>query len=279
MDFSKLGKAAAESEDMTQNKSFEREVPRVGVALLRFKDYIETGRHESKNAAHKPALKAILVFELNHPDHLIEIDGKKVPSTITIRLNKGSTSKSGFRKLFNVMNKAHGGEYQHFVEMLGLPFLGEIYHNTTGEGDTKKVYANLDLDGAWSLREPIQIDALTNTQTPIPVTELHGDPKVFLWENSSISDEDVVTMWESIYIEGTREVEDAKTKEKKEVSKNWIQELIMKNIEWEGSTTQALTQEHITLEDHEKPVQEPTQTGTSALAGAAVGDDIPSLDD
>ena len=78
MDYSKLGTAAAEAEDMTQNKSFERELPRAGVALLRLKDYIETGRHESNVAGYKPALKTMLTFELNHPDHMIEIDGKKV---------------------------------------------------------------------------------------------------------------------------------------------------------------------------------------------------------
>lgn len=286
MDFSKLGTAAAQSEDMTQNKSFEREIPRAGVALLRLRDYIELGRHESTNPQFKPALKAMLVFELNHPDHMIEIDGNKVPSTITVRMNKGATSKSGFKKLFNVMNAAHGGKFQHFVQMIGLPFLGEIYHNTTGEGDKKKTYANLDLEGAWSLKAPVQVDALTNTKTEIPVAELDGKPKVFLWENPSLSDEDIVEMWESIFIEGEREVEDAKTKEKKMVSKNWIQELIMQNVEWEGSTTQALTQEHITLEDHETDVdgqQSSSNSGTSALAGAASSDpsdgEVPSLDD
>jgi len=282
MDYSKLGTAASQSEDMTQNKTFERELPRAGVALLRLRDYIETGRHESKNPQYKPALKAMLVFELNHPDHMIDIDGKKVPAIITIRMNKGATSASGFKKLFNVMNLAHGGQFHHFVQMIGLPFLGEIYHNTSGEGAKKKTYANLDLAGAWSLKAPVQIDALTNNQTPIPVAELDGTPKVFLWENGSLEDDDVISMWESIFIDGEREVEDPKTKEKKMVSKNWIQELIMKNIEWEGSTTQALTQEHITLEEHEED-GEGTDPALSDLAGAAAGDpsddDVPSLDD
>lgn len=269
MDFSKLGQAAAQSEDMTQNKSFERELPRAGVALLRLRDYIELGRHESNNPAYKykPALKAILTFELSHKDHLIEIDGKKVPSTIQVRVNKGATSKSGFKKLFNVMNKAHGSKYQHFVQMIGLPFLGEVFHNTSGEGDKKQTYANLDLDGAWSLKEPVQVDALAGTSTPIPVPELHDEPKVFLWENPSLSDEDVQEMWDSIFIEGTREVEDPKTKEKKEVSKNWIQETIMSNIEWEGSVTQAVTQEHITLDEH----------GVEAQEGAPA-EEVPNLD-
>ncbi|QDP66068.1 MAG: hypothetical protein Unbinned4336contig1000_33 [Prokaryotic dsDNA virus sp.] len=270
MDFSKLGQAAAAAEDMTKNKSFERELPRAGVALLRFRDYIELGRHESKNPAHKPALKAMLVFELNHPDHMIEIDGKKVPSIITIRTNKGSTSKSGFKKLFNVMNKACGGDKQHFVQMIGMPFLGEIYHNTVGEGDKKQTYANLDSEGAWSLRAPVQVDALTNSQTEIPVRELDGTPKVFLWESPGIEDDDIKAMWESIYIEGEREVEDAKTKEKKTISKNWIQETIMKNLEWEGSTTQALTEEHVNLDEEGEEGSEGTQEqNLSAMSDSA----------
>lgn len=275
LDFSKLGSVAAQSEDMTQNKSFEREIPRAGVALLRLREYIETGRHESANPAYKPALKCMLTFELNHPDHLIEINGKKVPAIITIRMNKGATSKSGFKKLFNVMNVACGGGKNHFVEMIGSPFLGEIFHNISGEGEKKTTYANLDFDKAWSLKAPVQVDAMTNTQTPIPIVELDGTPRAFLWENESLSDEDVTAMWESIYIDGEREVEDKKTKEKKMVSKNWIQELIMKNTEWEGSTTQALTQEHITLEEHDAPLD--------ALAGSASKEpessEIPSLDD
>ena len=275
LDFSKLGSVAAQSEDMTQNKSFEREIPRAGVALLRLREYIETGRHESANPAYKPALKCMLTFELNHPDHLIEINGKKVPAIITIRMNKGATSKSGFKKLFNVMNVACGGGKNHFVEMIGSPFLGEIFHNISGEGEKKTTYANLDFDKAWSLKAPVQVDAMTNTQTPIPIVELDGTPRAFLWENESLSDEDVTAMWESIYIDGEREVEDKKTKEKKMVSKNWIQELIMKNTEWEGSTTQALTQEHITLEEHDAPLD--------ALVGSASKEpessEIPSLDD
>ncbi len=282
MDFSKLGTAAAESDDLTQNKVFDRPLPREGVALLRLRDYVELGRHESNVATYKPALKVLLTFELNHPDHMVEFDGKQEPSIITIRLNKGGTAKSGYKKLFNVMNKACGGQCHHFVQMIGKAFLGEIYHNTNGEGDKKKTYANLDLDGAWSLKAPVQVDTLTNTKTAIPVTELHGIAKAFLWENPSIEDADVVAMWDSIFIEGEREVEDAKTKTKKTVSKNWIQETIMKNIEWEGSTTQALTQEHITLEEHtaDAPKEEPkVENKLGALAGVAVEDEVPNLDD
>ena len=256
LDFNALGNQAAESEDLTQNKSYERETPRAGAAFVRLLSYIETGRHEPKNPTHKPALRCIFTFELSHPDHKIEIDGKKVPAKIQIRLNKGSTNKSGYRKLFKVMNQALGEKYTHFAQMIGEAFLAEIYHNTVGEGtDKAQTYANLDLDGAWSFKAPVQKDVINNTETPIPIDELDGTPTVFLWENESIQDAQVVQMWDSILIEGEREDGDKKNEDgtPKMVSKNWIQELIMSNIEWEGSTTQALTQEHINLDDVSEP--------------------------
>ena len=65
-----------------------------------------------------------------------------------------------------------------------------------------------------------------------------------MWENKSISDADYKEMWESIYIEGTR------TNDKnEEVSKNWIQEQIQSNVEWEGSVAQALFSDDIVTID------------------------------
>lgn len=251
MDYSALGQAAATSEDLTVERKTTREAPREGVALLRLVDYIETGRHEAKNPQHKPSLKVMLTFELSHPDHMIEVDGKKVPQKITIRVNKTYSDKGKYMPLFKAMNRALGGTYSHFVQMIDKPLLGQIYHN---EWEGKK-YANLDIDGAWSFAEPVMKDPIAGTSTPVPVPEMHGTPKVFLWEADGLSDEQIVEMWESVYIEGTR-TNDAG----KEISKNWIQETIMDNIEWEGSTVQALTQEHISLDE---------ETNT----------DIPSLDD
>lgn len=252
MDFTKLGQAAAESDDLTQSSSgFTREVPRAGVALLRFKDYIETGKFEPTNPTFKAAQKCMLVFELSHPDHLIEINGEKVPQNITVRLNRGTTNKSGYRKLFKLMNDACGGQHRHFVEMIGKPFLGTIYHNTGSDGKT--VYANLNNDSGYSLQAPQQVDALTNTITPVPVPELVGTPKVFLWENAGVSDEDIQAMWDSIYIEGEREIE--KDGVKTTQSKNWIQETIMENIEWVGSQTERVVngQKAVTFDDDTVP--------------------------
>ncbi len=239
MDYTKLGLAAAASDDLTIEHTQERSIPRAGVALMRLVDYIETGRHEPKNPVYKPSRKVLLTFELSHPDHMIEFDGKKVPSKITVRVNKTYSEKGKYIPLFNSMNRALGGGFKHFAQMIGKPLLGTIYHNEY-EG---KTYANLNIDGAWSFAEPVMKDPIVGTSTPVPIPELQGTPKVFLWE-AEVSDDGIKEMWDSIYIEGVRTDDTGK-----EVSKNWIQETIMKNIEWEGSTTQALTQEHISLDD------------------------------
>lgn len=275
MDFSKIGQAAAASEDMTVNKTFEREVPKEGIALCRLVSYVELGRHEARVAGHKPSLKAVLTFELNHKRHLIDINGELVPSLIRVNVNKGVTSKSGFRKLFNVMNAAHGNKHNHMAEFIGKPFLAEIYHNKSKDGET--TYANLDKDGNYSLKAPVRIDLDTEEKTQIAVPELHGTPSCFLWENENIDDATYKAMWDSIYIDGTREVEDKATKEKKEVSKNFIQETIMQNLEWEGSRCQGLTQETIVLDELSMPEEMPSgaKSALAAAAQASPEDDIP----
>ena len=262
MDFSKVGRIAAETDDQSVEKSFTRELPAAGAALMRFVGYLETGRHKPLNPKHKPALKTMLIFELSTPKHKIAMEGVKVPQKFTLRLNKGITGTSGYKKVFNQMNKATGGGHTHFFQMLGKPLMGEIFHKDNGkEGAEKKTYANLDDAGAFSFKAPQSVDPLTDTVTPIPVEEVHGELQGFLWENESTTDADYVTMWNSLFIDGTRE------KDGKEVSKNWLQETIMSNMEWEGSTCQALTQEHISLDDLE--------TSSVDLAATAVADDKP----
>ena len=245
IDFSKVGKQAAKTDDLTKDKVFERELPKEGLAFARLVSYIETGRHKSKNPTHKPALNCLMVFELSHKRHLIDIEGVMVPQRFTLRLTKGSTAKSGYKKVFNQMNKALGGGHSTFFEMMGKPLLAEVFYNVVGKDTPEEVtYANLDNDGAFSFRAPVQEDAISGDKVTIPIPEVHGEMTGFLWENSSIEDDTYVAMWDSIFIDGVRQDKDGK-----DVSKNWIQELIMKNLEWEGSTCQALTQEHVNLDE------------------------------
>lgn len=269
MDYSQLGAAAAATEDLTQESAgFKREIPAKGVAMLRFTEYLETGKHEARpGSGYKSAQKVMLGFELNHKKHLIEIDGKMVPQKFTIRMNKGTTGASGYRKLFKLMNDACGGGNKHFVQMLGKPFLGEIFHKegTKEEGKETPVYANLNNDSGYSLKAPVQVDALTEAETPVPIPEVVGEIKAFLWENEGVSDEQIQAMWDGIYIEGTRQNE-----KNEEVSKNWLQELIMKNLDWDNSRTkQVVSGEEIALDGDE------VDAGQAALD--AQDDELPTL--
>ena len=248
MDFSKLGQAAAESDDQSVEKASARPVPRAGVALMRLREYIELGRHAPKNPTHKPALKTMLVFELLHPDHMIDTDDGKVPMTLTVRVNKTASSKGRFLPLFQKMN--HDGKAHHMVQMIGKPFLGTLTHNQSE--DKKTTYVNLDgADGKWNIGAPQQVDALTNMTTEIPVPELKGKGRAFLWENASITEEQYVELWNSLHIEGVRTDDNGK-----EHSKNWIQETIQKGMDWEGSVIQGLTETSVDVSELTAPEQD-----------------------
>lgn len=260
MDFNKLGAEAASVEDLTVEKTFERELARAGIAMCRLVGYIETGKHLPTNPTYNAAQKCILIFELNHPDHLIELDGgEKVPQRTFIHLNKGRTNKSGYMKLFKIMNLACDNRFNHFIQMLGQGFLADIHHNVSKDG--KKTYANLHLDGAWSFRKPVMVNPMDNSITPVPIPEAVQDLTGFLWENDGISDEDVTSMWDSLYIDGEKDNGD---------SKNWIQGTIQENIEWEGSRTQSLTQDFVGLDEPEAGV-----TDLAALAQPEPKVDVP----
>ena len=252
MNFAALGKQGAQSEDLTKNVSFERELPKEGLAFLRLIGYVETGKHAPRNPSHSNSLKCKLTFELSHKRHLIEIDNKMVPQKFVLNMNKGKTAASGYKKVFNMMNKALGGGHTSFFEMMGKPLLGEIFHNEGKEDDkgNKPKYANLDQSGAYSFRSPTKEDELSGEMITVPVPEVHNEMQGFMWENESFDDATYIAMWDSLYIDGTKEIDDPKNKgEKIEVSKNWLQELIMSNLDWEGSTCQALTQQHVDLDD------------------------------
>lgn len=243
MDFSKIGQAAAEAVNLTVDKKFEKVLPRAGVTLLRLREYVETGRHQPKNAAHKPALKCHLIFELCHKDHMTEFDGVMKHGEIKVRLNIGITAKAGYRKLFKVMNAACGNKFQHFAQMLGQPFLATMYHSVpTNVGDT--VYANLDLDGAWSMVAPTFEDPITGVVQAVPVPEMQGKARAFLWECDGVTDDDIRNMWAALYNADTYE------KDGVVMSKNWDQEELMKNLEWDKSRTRSLVTEEVVLDDH-----------------------------
>ena len=144
-------------------------------------------------------------------------------------------------KLFNRLNwdgavATPRGKVPSFAPFLGKAFLGQISHNTSEK--TGKTYPNLDKDGVYNVgapRTPVTDDLGTPTgeYTDIPVAEMNGEQRCFLWE-TGVSDEVYKQMWDSIAIVG----------EKKDGTpfRNWMQERILSedNIALPGSRAQRL---------------------------------------
>lgn len=220
--------------NVAQKGGFTKTPPRAGVALLRFKSYIETGTHKVKKGMGKGKIQpwADFGFELVHPDHLIGPDDAKFPDTININnVNVSMNEKAKYFKLFDAMNKAAGGMYTQFAQMLGKGFLAEIYHN---EKDGT-VYCNLDQDGAWSIRAPrYAADPIgaPDVITQIAVPELQSPQQCFLFDNPGVSAESIQAMWASIEITGEKSDGTAK--------KNWIQDKVRSALNFDGSFVQSV---------------------------------------
>ena len=225
-----------------------------GVALFRLKDILELGtvmgEYAGKPKENKPV---VLTFELVHPRHAIkrkaEGDPAEGPFTgdfvrnheVTVRLNKSNSDRSKYMKLFNKMNfdgavATPKGKVPSFVAFAGKGFLGAVHHNTSKDGT--KVYVNLDKDGEYTIgaariAETDDMGAPTGNYKAVPVPEMNGEQRVFLWE-TGVSDDVYTQMWNSIQIIG----------EKKDGTpyKNWIAESILSedNIALPGSRAESL---------------------------------------
>jgi hypothetical protein len=268
VDLAKLAAAAAESENTSVDSSgFVRELPKVGNALVRLRDYIEFGKQEpsaaGKAQGYNNSYKARLTFELLHKKHIqiVGDDKKEVPHTIDVYVNKGATAKSGFKKLFKSLNAATGGTAKTFLDLVGKLSMATVVHSKPEKEGEKPKYANLDNGGSWTFREPVREND-DGEEVQIQCRELMEEPRIFLWENETMSDEMVQAMWASIYREGTytKGEGDAAT----EASLNFDQEKVMANIEWEGSRTQSLVMEDTTITlDGEDDLDVPEDKGTS----------------
>ena len=218
-------------------KTFTRDLPREGVALLRLQSYLELGVKAPTTAGYKPARTVRMTFELLHPDH--QISGTKAdgttfafPDTLVVYVNvSGPTGRFG--KLFAKLN--YDGQAVHMSQFVGKAFLGSITHNKSGD----KTYANLtNAAGEWTVGAPTHTDPMTNETKVIPVPEMDGKPQVFLYDHPQLDDNDIREMWDSIYIEGEHPAKGDKPAR----TKNWIQDAISKSMDWDTSKTKAATQ-------------------------------------
>lgn len=270
-----IGATGEAGEDLTVDQNFDRPLPRAGVAILRLLSYMELGSQQPNNAAHKPAVACVLRFELKHADHQYKTDDGMRSEIIDVHTRKGSTAKSGYKKLFASMNATFGGHHKHFITMIDKCFVAEIYHNSNGKtGAEERKYANLDLNGAWSFKPCGNMDVVNNKFTPFEVEPLQSTPTAFLWENDGVSDEQYVAMWDSIEIEGTYTKKEGDTEVEK--SKNFHQLKVMGGTDWEGSRLQGLVTEFVSI-DEGLVLPEDEEQPTSMVESAVVVEEFATV--
>lgn len=256
---------AAKRNDQTQTKTGSGEFtpPAAGKTSARFVDYIEVGMQKQKPYKGKekaPAAKVYVTFELLGKNNIRQITKDdnsvvEVADRITVPLTLSLHEKAAFKKLFKKMTYGRQ-EIVHMAQMLGEEFRVTVVHNETGEGDSKRVYANItDEDGNFLVESPFKIeedeDGNVIGKKKIPVRPALSPIRLFLW------DEPTDETWASLFIDGDREVKDDKGKTKT-VSKNWIQNMITSAVNFEGSPIQAflegssdLPEDPESLEDEE----------------------------
>lgn len=246
VDFKALAERAAKRSDQTQTKTGGDFAPAAeGTSLARFVDYIEVGEQKQKayqGKAKPPTSKVMLTFELLSSKWVkeIEVDGKKktVADRITITIPLSLHKKAGFKKLFEKMRYGRD-DIVHMAQMIGEGFKVTVTHNKVDDGPNKgKVYANItDEDGNYLVGPAVKKEENDEGEIigtkKLKVPEPLSDMRMFLF------DEPTPETWESLFIDGEKEVQDDKGKNKK-VSKNWIQNMIIAAENFEGSPLQAM---------------------------------------
>ena len=226
--------------DQTVVKAFAPQLAAAGKGIARFIGYVEAGQRPTfyQKKEKGKALRVYAFFELLGQKHItedeehgtLESNGKKFRTTMfKVQLDVKLNEKAKFRKLFMKMRNGRE-QVTHMSQMLGEAFIVNITHNTVGEGDKQKVYANLqNAEGEWQVSAPIIEDPLTGEVKVVPVPAPTRPYQLLLWDYPSKE------QWDSIFIDGTvmRKQEDG-TEE--EVSKNWLQlDIMQKATDFEGS--------------------------------------------
>ena len=244
IDYKALASQAAEYEDQTETTTgggdYEARVIPAGATVGRLIEYIELGVQPQRpylGQEKKPAEEVRLTFELLNPKtniYEIDIEGakKKVADRISLTLTKSLNEKSKYTKLFRTLARGRS-EITHLAQCLGEAFIITVVHNEVEKDGKKTVYFNITKDGAYLIQAPVIVDPIAQTATPIPVPESLSPIRIFLW---GIPTKET---WDSLFIEGTRLIKDAKGVTKEE-SKNWIQRKILSATNFSGSALEDL---------------------------------------
>jgi hypothetical protein len=270
-----IAQAAKTGPDMTQVKqSAEYTPPAAGMARARLVGYFELGKHEEENMQGKMVLrdKVDLVFELSGPNHEPRKmdDGTLIPQRVTVQETLSFSDRANFFKLFTMMNAAHGGTATHMAQLLGKPFIVEVFHKKSKDG--KKVYANLKGPNGYNFRGTSVQDVLTGNMVTVEVAPALTELKAFIWDLANKA------MWDSIHIPGFYEErkDDKGNVTSPKRSKNVLQERIMKAANWKAHPLAAIAGAPEGTPEADIPEAETPERG-EAPANEASADPLASL--
>lgn len=288
IDFKKLAeKAVAQGTDMTKATTGgggEYTPPPAGPCLCRLIAYIEIGKQKGTfKGVPNVKDKVLLVFELTSKNHPVVVldDGTKLPTRITVELDKSLNEKSHFFKMFQRLNPT--GEFKHFAELLGKGFKAEVIHDKwTGKDNKEHVTATFKGAAGYTVA-PARVEDFEaeGGWRDLAVPPHISDLRCFLWDYADTE------QWASLFIEG--EYPERKN-EKGEViakakSKNVFQDRIKLATNFPGSPIHALlvaTGGNLDIPDAEdglemgndgQPTSNPTGasgTGAEAVANSTI---------
>ena len=238
IDFTALINQAAQEDDQSQTRTGgDYTAPKPGITVCRLVEYVELGMQKQNPYQGKPkppAEEVRLTFELLSPVRDIhEFDGKRTADKISFRCKKSLSNKARFKRLFNQMDYGRGKT--HMAHFLGEAFLVEVFNYKDSKGQVRASLFNEE--GVCHIGAPLRAaDPLdpAGKPTAIPVPDAISDLRLFLFNHPSPE------CWNSLYIEGEREVKDEKGVVTGKASKNFIQESIRSAVNFHGSTVEAM---------------------------------------
>lgn len=202
--------------DMTQTGAggaYEDVLLDKGEYYGRFVEYVEYGKRLPMNNNKPTGKPAVLNAKVGFIVYLPDGGIKRIRS---MPMGVYNSERATFKQLFDKLN--HDGTINHAAMRLGSTWVLPIEQHTSKAGKTSNI---IDYS---SIRPVPKFDP--NTGEPIALPELDlEDIKVFLW-NAPTKE-----TWDSLYIDGKKD---------DGTSKNFIQEDIMKAVDFEGSALHQL---------------------------------------
>jgi hypothetical protein len=249
--FQNVGAAAASAgADMTKTTKGGGDGPKApaaGMCRLRLVGYVELGVQKITFQGvdqEKPRFK--LIFELSGKNHQPrDFDGKKQPWLMEVEETLSRSEKANATKLFAAMN--HEGKHNHFAQMLGEAFLGEVVHRKYPRRSDDKskpeswtgLAAEFRAKGQpYTIRAPKVYNATTEEMDVVKVDPALTPLRCFVWD---FADQE---QWDSLFIDGTYpEIKDDAGKViLPERTRNVLQAKIKAAVNFEGSPLDALLQ-------------------------------------